>query len=177
MRTYLNSLIDSLSLDHKRGAAEIVADAETLFVEIANLGLEEAANAEQLFTRAVRRLANGQPSMAPVLNLLNRVCLAREQASDNKQLFREKVGDLVDSMMDISKTMISRANELPRVERTLMTFSNSSTVANQIIACREYGCPRMVYCGEGRPVMEGLVMARRLMSSGVEVTLFTNPFS
>jgi len=170
----LNSVIDSLSLDHRRGAAEIVEDIIELFIAIARVGVKDPDSAEQLFVRGVKRLAHGQPSMAPVLNLLNRACLAREKSLDDW-------GELTISLSEIRTfrkaqldAMMFRIDALPKAKETLITFSNSSTVAQIIIACRRYKWPKKVICGEGRPLMEGLVMAKKLTSANVPVTVYTD---
>ncbi len=174
MSANLNSLIDSLSLDHRRGAAEIVEDIAELFISIARMGVEEPDAADQVFNRAVRRLAKGQPSMAPVLNMLNRACAAREKAVDDWETVEKTLKELHEERKSQQEEMRSHLHELPKVEGTLLTFSNSSTVANLIIACRQYNWPNKVICSEGRPIMEGLVMARRLTSANVPVTVYTD---
>ncbi len=174
MFEHLNTLIDTLSHDHRRGAAEIVEDAAGLFIDIARHGSQNPTGAEQLFSSAVRRLARGQPTMAPVLNLLNRTCLARERAWDDWEAFTGNLTAYRDERRSQLDIMVEHAAELPCVEGTLLTFSNSSTVVRLVTACRELGWPERVICGEGRPVMEGLVMAHKLTAADVPVTLYTD---
>jgi len=171
---HLNSLIDSLSLDHRRGAAEIVEDLAELFVTIARTGIEQPDEAECLFQRAVKRLAQGQPSMAPVLNILNRACLAMERLGDNWAELRKAFVELQERHRSQLDGMIARLDEVPKVKDTLLTFSNSSTVAGMIIALRERGWQGRVICGEGRPILEGLVMARKLTAADIPVTVYTD---
>ncbi len=170
----LNSIIDSLSLDHKRGASEIVRDAAELFVAISLHGEANPEGANHLFERAVKRLAKGQPTMAPVLNLLNRLSLMREKCGDDWQEFNAAIPGIFRLPMDYMELMIHHLRELPEAEN-LIAFSNSSTVAQIIIAAfNSFGWPQKVYCGEGRPVMEGLVLAHKLTAAGLNVTLFTD---
>ncbi len=170
----LNSIIDSLSLDHKRGASEIVRDAAELFVEISLHGVENPEGAKHLFERAVRRLAKGQPTMAPVLNLLNRLCFVHERFGDGWLDFNTAIPEVYRLPAENIERMQKHLADLPVANR-LIAFSNSSTVAHIIIATfREFGWPKEVYCGEGRPVMEGLVLARKLTAAGMNVTLFTD---
>ena len=57
----------------------------------------------------------------------------------------------------------------------LFAYSNSSTVAEHIIECsNRYDWPKRVYCSESRPMMEGLVMARKLKSANIPTTIFTD---
>ncbi|MBT3231799.1 MAG: hypothetical protein HN356_03200 [Calditrichaeota bacterium] len=175
MYEHLNAHIDSLALDHRRGAAEIVEDAALLFRDIARCGEKKHRNCTQLFNRAVRRLAEGQPSMAPVLNLLNRVCIFREESGDNWVEFKVRLQRLVSDWNTRTTQMVNYVQDLPREGETLLTYSNSSTVARMLIACNErFGWPRRVLCGEGRPRQEGVVMAKRLKSAGISVLVYTD---
>ena len=170
----INSLIDNLSLDHRRGAAEIVDDIGDLLIDIARLGGQNPEFAEQLFQRAIRRLAHGQPSMAPVLNLLNRVCLTRGKFGEDWEGLTQAFKDIMADRTSQFDEMERRANELPRANDTLLVFSNSSTVFRMIQACRKLGWPKRIICSEARPVMEGLVMARKLSTVRIPITIFTD---
>ncbi len=174
MISNMNSLIDSISKDHQRGAAEIVENIAELYIAISKIGLKDPEAADQLFSRGVRILARGQPTMAPVLNFLNKVCLLRMRLGDNWQELTRAITDLHEKGKSQLDAMLARIEELPRVDGILMTFSNSSTAAHIIIACQHLNYPSKVICSEGRPVMEGLVMARRLTTGGVPVTVYTD---
>lgn len=164
-----------MSHDHCRGAAEIVNDIASLFLDIAGLAEKNPNNSRQLFTRAVRRLANGQPSMAPVLNLLNHLCRLIQQSKDNWRVFSSDLTPVLDDWKSLSDRMLQHIDEIPRQGSKLVTFSNSSTVAKCIIACHEkFNWPSEVICGEGRPILEGRILSRRLQSAGVKVTLCTD---
>jgi translation initiation factor 2B subunit (eIF-2B alpha/beta/delta family) len=171
---HINSLIDSLSHDHRRGAAEIVEDMAELFIAIAMTGVQEPDEADRLFRRAVKRLAQGQPSMAPVLNILNHICFEIERLGDNWAELKRAFTELQQKQKSQLEGMIARLDEVPKVKDTLLTFSNSSTVAGMIIASRERGWSGRVICGEGRPILEGLVMAKRLTAAGIPVTVYTD---
>ncbi len=170
----LNSIIDVLSLDHKRGASEIINDAAQLFIEIALHGVEYPDGANHLFDRAVRRLARGQPTMAPVLNLLNHLCFIHEKCGDDWSEFNASMSGFISLPTDCIESMKKHVDELP-VANTLIAFSNSNTVAQIIVETyAKRGWPQNIFCGEGRPIMEGLVLARKLTSAGLNVTLFTD---
>ncbi len=174
MNPHLNHRIDSLALDHRRGASEIVEDAVSLLIDIARVGVDDSTEGDLLWRRAIKRLAQGQPSMAPVLNLLNRVSLARTKFQDDwKGLATETVALLL-SRKEHLDAMVRNVDQLPRVNGTLMTFSNSSTVRRLIIASHKLGGIERVLCSEGRPIMEGLDLARKLNSVGIDVTLYTD---
>ncbi len=174
MVEHLNGLIDSLALDHKRGAAEIVKDIAELFAGISELSVDYPEVAEQLFFRAVKCLAKGQPTMAPVLNLLNQACQIYESVSGDWDRFRSGIDGLIQKRAVSLSAILSHINELDSSLETLIIFSNSSTVAKVVIKCYEKGFPKRIYIGEGRPVMEGLIMAHKLTSAGLDVTILTD---
>lgn len=174
MTNHLNSRIDSLSLDHRRGASEIVEDSAVLLVDILQLNKGDPDTFQYMFYRAVRRIIKGQPSMAPILNLLNRACLAVEKYENDWENLKASFTGFIETNRFQVEQRIKLAEKLPVAKGTLITFSNSSTATSMIIACHELGWPETVYCGDGQPVMEGITMARKLKSAGVPVTLFTD---
>jgi len=171
---YLNGLIDNLALDHRRGAAEIVRDIIELFASIAELGQEDDDGADHLLKRGVKRLARGQPTMAPVLNLLNRTATAFEASNGDWEAFGQSISHLAARRSRLTEKMLERLGELPPAQGKLIAYSNSSTVTQMIEECSKLGWPQMVYCGEGRPVNEGLFLARKLTGAGIPITLFTD---
>ena len=175
MISYLNRHLDALAADHTRGAAEIVNDALSLFDDVAKEALADPSGGESVFNRAVRRLATGQPSMAPVLNLINAVCQFKTESGPDWEVFRTRLGGWREAFLEREEAILRRVDDAPMVGSTVATFSNSSTVASMIIAChKRFGWPQLVLCGEGRPMLEGLIMARRLKSEGVSATLYTD---
>ncbi len=175
MDSHLNTFIDSLALDHRRGAAEIVHDGIGLFREITHLAERNPLAAEQLFGRAVRRLAKGQLSMAPLLNLLNRICRCRERTGADWGRFSVLLEEELLPEFSRVREIEGKIKYLPRIGSSIITFSNSSTVANVIIACyQRFKWPERVICGEGRPLREGVYMAQKIRAGGVPVTLYTD---
>jgi len=174
LNSHLNSLIDNLTLDHRRGASEIVEDTHELLADIAVAGVEEPESALTLFKRCVKQLGRGQPSMAPVLNLLNRACRLKDKLEDDWSKLEFALTQLRAHSRDHLTEMLFRVDDLPRVESTLITFSYSSTAVRLIIASYEIGRIKRVLCGEGRPIMEGLTLARKLTAEGVSVTMLTD---
>jgi len=175
MISHYHSLIDTLSLDHRRGATEIVKDSISLFSEIAKTAKKNPSDANQLFIRAVRCLAKGQPSMASVLNLLNDLCFIFEQSDGNWDKIIVDT-DKNEAAFNMRKNeMLKNIESLPKPGAVLIAYSNSSTVAELIIeSTRRFDWPVKVYCSESRPMMEGLVMVRKLKSENIPTTLFTD---
>jgi len=174
LHTHLNRRIDKLALDHIRGASEIVQDIASLLIDVAKVGLEDPDDASSLWRRAVKRLGRGQPSMAPVLNLLNECCNLRRATNEDWNELKEQIGILLDGIKGRTRLMDLNVAELPEIKGTLITYSNSSTVARIIIQCHKLNRIGRVYCSESRPINEGFEMARKLYSAGIDVTLFTD---
>lgn len=171
---HINTLIDALSRDHRRGATEIVEDIGEILMRIGEVGSEDREAGEALFRRAVKRLVKSQPTMASVLNILNRACLAREESEENWGLFQDRIAGLLKRYQNARQEMLNRWEELPPAPRALITFSNSSTAAALVVKCFEAGRVGEVFLSEARPVNEGLILARKLIAQGVKVTLFSD---
>ncbi|MFN3820687.1 MAG: hypothetical protein ACK4OO_00010 [bacterium] len=174
MLEHLNTLIDTLAHDHRRGAAEIVEDIGELFLKIAETGMEGESEAERLFFRAVKSLVKSQPSMAPVLNIVNRACLVYESCNRDWSEFQKRITALMNKRRETVQSMINHSDELPPAPRCLITYSNSSTVAALIAHRYKQGMIKSVLLSEARPVCEGLILAKKLVAEGVDVTLLTD---
>lgn len=174
MLEHLNARIDALSSDSRRGAAEIVEDTVDLFSAICSAAADDPEQGENLFIRAVRRMARGQPSMAPVLNCLNRICLERERCGGDWSCLAGFVKSLQGQRRRRLEAMAGHLNELSVPGGVLAVYSNSSTVGRMVVASHRAGMVRQVICSEARPVNEGLVLARNLTAAGVPVKVFTD---
>ena len=174
METTLNRRIDNLSLDHRRGAAHIVEDSALILKDIARFGEECPEAAELIWRRAVYRLAHNHPTMAPMLKLLNRACLALDEEERDWPNVAGRVSDLLVEHRAHMERMAYTAIDTVASIRTLITFSFSSTVASVIIACHEQGWGGKVLLGESRPLMEGVLLAKTICGAGVPTTLMTD---
>ena len=127
----------------------------------------EAANRCVQLARAVAR---AQPSMAAVLNVVNRWLCAVERggpaASSARRLARE--------LRQVQKASALRAARLVTDGDTVATYSSSSTVLAALLACRRAGRRIRVLCSESRPRREGCQLAERLAEADVPVELFTD---
>lgn len=169
----LNSL-RALAGDHRSGAAEIADRAAALLAEFCR----REGTGDPRLPYALSELADAtlavQPSMAPLLNLANRLQLAAEE--NGASLGRLRVGlEKFRRQRQQAVARIARefAAHLPRRRDhrlTVLTYSYSSTV----LAALAYARRRLkrVILSEGRPIYEGRLMAERLAGQGIAVTLF-----
>lgn len=161
----------ALAADHRSGAAEIADRAAALLEDF----LQQERAGDPRLPYALSALAETtltiQPSMAPLLNLANRLQLAAEQnaaglarARRELEAFRRQRGQ---SATRIAKLFAAR---LPKRRRaTALTYSYSSTALAALLASSEL--IEQVILSEARPLYEGRTLAQRLAKGGIAVTL------
>ena len=166
----------ALSQDHRSGAAEIADRA----AELLEAYCAQARPNDPRLPYALSELAEAaltvQPSLAPLLNLANRVQLAAEPPLRQRGGVRRLARELHQWRRERrqAKEKIARllVRRLPRIQgrgTMLATYSYSSTVLAALLAARSRLSEVIV--SEGRPLLEGRTMAERLAAAGIEVTL------
>jgi len=170
--------IGDLAADHSSGAVEIATKAAGVLVLFA---AEAEAEDVQSFCRelaaAGKVLIQAQPSMAPLLNLLNTVVVAVQGTSDldaARNLVRTASVAFRAELETRSKRIAELALSLLRDGCVVLTHSRSSTVlaALQLAAAR--GRLVEVVCTESRPGYEGRAVAASLAEQGIKTTLITD---
>lgn len=120
-----------------------------------------------------RALLSAQPSMAPLVNLVNEALFSMEGASS-----LEEAGERVRAAsieysraLERSGTRIAR-QALPLIgQGPIMTHSFSSTVLEALLLAKKEGRISKVICTESRPQGEGRLLAERLIQEGISVKL------
>ncbi|MFQ5663620.1 MAG: hypothetical protein ACE5HL_07305 [Terriglobia bacterium] len=166
----------ALASDHRSGAAEIADRAAALLEEFCRQE-SRIVGSDPRLPYALSELAEAtltvQPSMAPLLNLANRIQLAAEQGTDSLRSLRSSVEKFrrqrQQAAAKIAQLFVSR---LPR-HATVLTYSYSSTVLAALTAAAKSSTHRLdhVILSEARPLYEGRALAERLAALGIRVTL------
>lgn len=161
--------------DRLSGARELAQKGAQVLVTLAEGS--RAASGEEFqkeLLKAGQALIKAQPSMAPLVNLVNRSLFA----------MREEI-DLEEAKRALLTTTQGYVNHLERsVERIaqgvfplipdgafVLTHSISSTVLAAFTHAKQKGRTFAVLCPESRPQYEGRVLAERLTQAGVETRL------
>ncbi len=120
----------------------------------------------------VQMLNASQPTMAPFLNLANTVLIRIEDVEEVEGI-REAVGEaakaFASGLREILRRIAIHAANVLTGKEGILTHSYSSTVFEAIRFASNAGRSFRVFCTESRPILEGVNMAKKLASEGVEV--------
>ncbi len=167
-------LLQAIERDQTSGALELAGkavQATLLFVE----GSRDLSPERFLarFSTFTRRLLQAQPSMAPLLNLVNTLWLALEGTRKRvtPEVIEEEACNFLARMQAASEQVAKRGAGLLQRAETVLTYSYSSTILNTFLLTRRQGVRFSVLCSEGRPGGEGRNLAKLLAAKGIPVTL------
>lgn len=166
---------ERIAADRGSGAsalAQSCAGALIAFTEqeqFASMGTLKAGFLE-LATVILRR----QPSMAPLVNLLNQASLALEQVDTPEEARAQlcRVSRAFAGFVDgaLSQVAESALSVFPS-SGTILTLSYSSAVTKSLLLAKQRGRAFKVICLESRPNLEGRSLAAYLAEQGFDVQL------
>lgn len=159
----------ALAADHRSGAAEIAERAAALLEEF----FAQQRRSDPRLPYALSELAETtlrvQPSMAPLLNLANRIQLAAEENARAWGRLRRAVEQFRrQRRQGVARIARLFTRQIPLRAR-VVTYSYSSTVLAALLAARRRLA--QVILSEGRPMYEGRLLAERLAAHGIPTTL------
>jgi translation initiation factor eIF-2B subunit delta len=166
-------LIEPIQADVTSGAAELATRA----VDAIHRWLEESGALPPAAWRRElsafgRALIASQPSMAPLLNLVNEVLIALNSATtlpESQQQVWRTAAAFRQEIERSSSRLVTAALPLFMANSRVLTLSYSSTVLEVLRAAHADGLLATVYCTESRPACEGQRLARQLAEVGLEV--------
>lgn len=148
--------------DNRSGATTLTAGMVMLFERM--LDEHKPSQALRRFHNYAGQFIDSHPTMAQVINLCRDVI---EQADDLVSL-RILLDDWNGALKRQTAATANAAVEIAGRYGRILTLSNSSLVA---LAVGQLGTRTRVVIGEGRPVNEGLILARSLKEQKVDVTV------
>lgn len=167
-------LLQAIERDKTSGAfelAEKAVQATLLFVK----GSGDLSSERFLarFSTFTWRLLQAQPSMAPLLNLVNALWLKLEGTREEeiREAIEEEAKAFLAGMRAASEQVARRGAGLLQKAEAVLTYSYSSTVLNALTFAKRQGARCSILCSEGRPGGEGLKLAKLLTEKGISVTL------
>ncbi len=159
--------IREIAADRRHGARELYRwAAENLLMWMQERG---SSHPEELIP-LLAETAKAQPSMAPLLNLVNRVLLAWGESPKKAQtLLRDTLG----SKSSFIARLVDEGLKVLKGKR-IVTLSRSSTLLEVIKALLDQGEKPEILISEGRPLMGSVTTARLFYEMGAKVTLCTD---
>ncbi len=169
--------VEEIQRDNRSGAREIaLRAAKALEAFVREEKLRKPQDWQQGLKEVGLALIAAQPSMAPLLTLVNGVFLEAE-AKGTSQAKRALLRFLQKYRQTLTQqTSLFASHFLPLLPEdvTLLTHSWSSTVFAVLLEARARGKRFRVVCPEGRPGFEGLRMAGELGKGGIEVQVMVD---
>jgi translation initiation factor eIF-2B subunit delta len=157
-------ILQEIREDNRSGAAQLVQKGAQLL-----LACLKSEKAEEIWTLG-KALVDAQPSMAPMVNLVNHLFHAIDALQD-QQSIKEKGIAAVQGFLDIliagSEKIKAHALGLLKDKRRVMTHSYSSTCLGVLGHTKDIE----VICPESRPLYEGLRTAKELGTKGIRVRI------
>lgn len=170
--------IEELRADHASGATVLAKQAANAFLQLIDPQMDIAnADLASSCTDLAYAVVRSQPTMAPLVNLGNRMLLTVRQSEHPDEL-RDRIRSLAGGMisqLDTSTTRIALHAELIIGNgMTILTLSNSSAVKKALVKAKDAGRSFSVICTESRPMLEGVDLSRELAAYGIPVTLIAD---
>lgn len=170
--------IADIAANNYAGAAEIAEQGAEVLLRCARTGdtpSPEVFRQELLMT--IWGLIHAQPSMAPLVNLVNEV-LWKIEAIDSLRALRQTVVDIASDFkrqLHVHEAAIAES-VLPLIPEgaRVLTLSRSTTVRAALRHAQRAGRRFSVICSEGRPGCEGRKMAAELAEDGIPVTIMVD---
>lgn len=167
--------IADIAANDYSGAAEIAEQGVEILLRCARTSDAITVDSfRQELHATVWGLINAQPSMAPLVNLVNAVLWKIEDITSLRVLRQAVVDVVIDfkRQLHVHEAAIAESvlSLLPD-GATVLTNSRSTTVRGALRHAQRAGRRFQVICAEARPAYEGRKMASELAADGIAVTL------
>jgi len=170
---WISELVAPIKEDLLSGAAELALRAIVVFQTIFTEKAKETPEVVRgLIQQASKELVSGQPAMAPLFHLCNKVLIAIDDAATTQELSekcQKTLDDYEKMLCESAATIADAAYDLIEPGSLVFAYSFSSTVVSALLNARARGRYFRVACTEARPSMEGRKLAARFASGGIEV--------
>lgn len=174
----LEEPINELARDSLSGATSLAQRAASVFLRLVDPQLEVSdTDLPPTLTDLTYALVRAQPTMAPLLNLSNRILQSvhgQKQDSDLRSQIRGLAGAVINQLETTTSRIALHALQLFEDKAVVFTISHSSAVKKSLLKAKESGKVFSVICAESRPMKEGVDLARDLAGHGIPTTLIAD---
>jgi translation initiation factor eIF-2B subunit delta len=169
----LSELLHRLHTDHTSGASTLLALAiDILETFTAQSATHEADNFHAALSALVQTLLAAQPSMAPLINLVNQALLACPETL-TPPMARQQLQHMLTARRAQTHASITRLCQQALVAlppgATVLTYSNSATVIAALQHAYARGRVQRVVLSESRPAYDGRPQALALLAHGMAI--------
>jgi translation initiation factor 2B subunit (eIF-2B alpha/beta/delta family) len=178
LNTTIAQAIAAIAANNQQGAAEVAEQGADVLLRCSHL--DDAATAADFRQRMLQTgwaIIRAQPTMAPLVNLVNTLLWKLENC-DALPLLRQTVASLTTDfkrLLHVHEAAIAEA-ALPLIPDGgwVLTCGRSSTVRAALLHGQRAGRRFRVCCAEGRPGYEGRLMASDLSARGIPCMVVTD---
>lgn len=175
MDRFTTQSIAALAEDNVSGAVEIAEKAAEVIARLTRIERADTiAQLRQDLLEMSWALIQAQPTMAPLVNLVNAVLWTFDGASDIADAYAaiETATSAFKRRLRVHEAAIAEsALRLIPEDGQVITNGRSTTVRAALRYALRAGRRFKVICAEGRPGCEGRTLAAELAASGIPVTL------
>jgi translation initiation factor eIF-2B subunit delta len=160
----LEEFLQEIREDNYSGAAQLAQKGAQLLLDVLKGGKAEEIKA------LGKALVDAQPSMAPMVNLVNQLFEAIDALQDQKAIKQKGIAAVqgfLDNLIAGPEKIKGNALALLKDKKRVMTLSYSSTVLE--VLWHAEGIE--VICPESRPLLEGLSTAKELGAKGIRTRI------
>lgn len=167
--------IEAIAANHTAGATELAEQAAEAFLRCAQMDKSTRTDSFRQKVLSVGwALIRAQPTMAPLVNLVNNVLWAIDPLSSLTAL-RQTIYEVASTFkhrLHVHEAAIAES-VLPLIpdKAQVVTLSRSTTVKAALRHAQHAGRRFRVVCAEGRPGLEGHLMAGELSEYSIPVTV------
>jgi translation initiation factor 2B subunit (eIF-2B alpha/beta/delta family) len=174
----VQTLIDTIRNDNKSGSTELAEKAvKTFQLLFQNNKDTSMLSLKQSLQRTGIDLVNAQPEMAILFSLVNGLLLELEPLKELKKIRHQSeifCQQFLDRMKETPRRIGSYLLAELQNHDTILLHSYSSTVLKVLLYAKSQGLKFSVICTESRPANEGILLAKYLAQSKIDVTLITD---
>lgn len=167
--------LERIQRDRRSGASALLVEGiEAARLFLAGVRRLPTSRLTATLEEFTLRLTASQPSMATFLTLANALWRAREGRPGGRLPWDRLHDALVrytDGVDQALRATVRRAAALVRPGAVVLTYSHSTAVRLALWRAMAAGRHFEVVCSEGRPMGEGVTLARRLAGLGIPVRL------
>lgn len=167
-----------LASESQVGAVEVAIQAADILLEEAHTGITQTPDEFRKQMLGIgRALIQAQPMVAPIINMVNRVLWAIDEAPSEDELSVEAARVIEDYRRQLRQHALTVAEEaltLIADGSTIVTISYSTTIQYALRHAQRSRRRFRVICAESRPTMEGRRTAAELARYGIPATLMAD---
>ena len=163
--------IEHIQQDNTSGSVELAKKSAETILNLIHL----TTNPTQI-RYAAHQLIQAQPTMAPIINLVNQLLITIENTQNQSlnHIIEEYCEHFLHDLETADKSISRLTNPLIKNNTTIITHSYSSTILNSLLYAQQSGKTVTVICTESRPKNEGIQLAKKLANNNIPVKLIVD---